>query len=59
MTNKVVLKRLWYLGLVYEAEMLSRMSRGKGKRTGYEEVAVKTPEIGEYLDFEFYHLLWW
>ena len=53
MKKKVIPKRLWYFGLVYKAEPLSRISRGKGKWTGYEEVTGQTPDIGEYLDFEF------
>ena len=35
-----------------------RMSICKGKRTGYEEVTGQTTDIGEYLDFEFYDLIW-
>jgi hypothetical protein len=59
MTKKQVPKRLWDFGLVYESEILSRMSRGQDGRTGYEEVTGNTPEIGEWLDFEFYDLVWW
>ena len=50
MTKKVIPNLLWDFGLVYKAELLSRISRGKGKRTGYEEVTGQTPDIGEYLD---------
>ena len=35
MTKKVISKYLWDFGLVYEAELLSRISRGKGKQNGY------------------------
>ena len=35
------------------------MSRGKYKRNGYGEVTVQTTEISEYLEFEFYNLVWW
>ena len=61
MTKNVIPKGLWDLGLVYEDELLSRMSRGKERRTIYEEVIGQTLEIGEYLDFEFYNLvlLWY
>ena len=52
-TKKMILKRLWYFGLVYKAELFSRMPGGKGKRTEYEEVTGQTPDIGEYLYFEF------
>ena len=52
-------KRLWDFGLFYDAKLLSRISRGKRKRTGYEEITDQTLYIGEYLDFEFYNLVWW
>ena len=35
------------------------MSRGKGKRTVYDDFIGQTPEIGEYLDFELYNIVWW
>ena len=54
MTKKKVPKRLWDFGLVYESELLSRMARGSDRRTGYEEVTGQTPDISEWLDFEFY-----
>jgi hypothetical protein len=38
---------------------MSRMARGLDRRTGYEEVFGDTPEISEWLDFEFYDLVWW
>ena len=59
MTKKQVPKRLWDFGLVYESELLTRISRGQNERTGYEEVTGNTPEIGEWLDFGFYDLVWW
>jgi hypothetical protein len=59
MTKKKVPKRLWDYGLVYESELLSRMARGSNQRTGYEEVTGQTPDISEWLDFEFYDLVWW
>ena len=59
MAKKSVPRRLWDFGLVYEAELLSRLSRGRDGRTGYEEVFGQTPNIAEYLDFEFYDLIWW
>jgi hypothetical protein len=59
MTKKKVPKRLWDFGLVYESELLSRMARGNDRRTGYEEVTGQTPDISEWLDFEFYDLVWW
>ena len=59
MSKKNVPRRLWDFGLVYEAEILSRLSRGRDGRTGYEEVFGQTPNIAEYVDFEFYDLVWW
>ena len=38
MAKKSVPRRLWDFGLVYEAELLSRLSRARDGRTGYEEV---------------------
>ena len=59
MAKKKVPKRLWDFGLKYEAEILSRMSRGRDGRTGYEEVTGETADISEHLDFEMYDLVWW
>jgi hypothetical protein len=44
---------------MYESELLTRMARGNEHRTGYEEVTGQTPDISEWLDFEFYDLVWW
>ena len=59
MEKKQVPKRLWERGLVYESEILSRMAWGPSKRSGYEMVTGNTPDISEWLDFEFYDLVWW
>ena len=59
MSRKSVPKQLWDFGLVYQAEIISRMARGDNGRSGYEEVTGETPEIGEWLDFGFYDLVWW
>ena len=59
MQKKKVPRRLWDYGLVYEGELLSRMSRGDDGRSGYEQVTGNTPDISEWLDFEFYDLVWW
>ena len=59
MVKKQVPKRLWDFGLVYESELLCHMARGMDNRTGYEEVTGQTPDISEWLDFEFYDLVWW
>ena len=59
MAKKKVLKRLWDFGLVYESKLLSWMARGDDHRTGYKVVMGQTPDISEWLDFEFYDLVWW
>ena len=59
MHKKKVPKRLWDFGLVYESELLSRMARGRDRRTGYEEVTGDTADISEWLDFEMYDLVYW
>ena len=59
MHKKKVPKRLWDFGLVYESELLSRMARGRDRRTGYEEVAGDTIDISEWLDFEMHDLFYW
>jgi hypothetical protein len=59
MLKKGVPRRLWDFGLIYESELLSQMARGEDRRTGYETVTGNTPDISEWLDFEFYDLVWW
>jgi hypothetical protein len=59
MQKKKVLSRLWDYGLVYEGELLSRMAHGKDGRSAYEMVNGNTSKISEWLDFEFYDLVWW
>jgi hypothetical protein len=59
MQKKNVYSRLWDYGLVYEGKLLTRMSRGDDGRSGYEQVTGETPDVSEWLDFEFYDLVWW
>ena len=59
MHKKKVPKRLWDFGLVYESELLSRMARGRDRRTGYEEVTRDTADISKWPDFEMYDLVYW
>ena len=35
------------------------MARGQDRHAGYEEVTVQTAETSEWLDFEFYDLVYW
>ena len=45
MTKEVITKRLWGLGLVYEAEVLSRISRGEGNILGMKRLQVKRQRL--------------
>jgi hypothetical protein len=45
---------LWNYGLVYETNILNRIPRGQQQRTGIEIVTGATPDISEWIDFEFY-----
>ena len=59
MTKKMVPNRLWDFGLIYESKLLSHMTHGDDRRTGYKVVMGQTPNISEWLDSEFYDLVWW
>lgn len=52
-------KAVWDYGLIHQAEIMSRFSRGHDKRTGYEQVTGETPDISEWLDFNFYDRVWY
>jgi hypothetical protein len=58
MLKKKVPTRLWYYGLVYESSILNRIPRGSQQRTGLEMVTGQTPDISEWIDFEFYDCVW-
>ena len=58
MTEKGVPGRLWDCAMAHKSEILTRMSRGPTGRTGHEEVTGNTPDIAEWLDFEFYDRVW-
>ena len=57
--QKKVPKRVWVYGIVHQAGVLNRISRGKTGRTGIEELTGKTPDISESIDFDFYGQVWW
>ena len=59
MAKKEVPKELSDFGLVCKAEIMTRMTHGSDSCTGYDEVMGQTPDISEWLDFEFYDLVWW
>jgi hypothetical protein len=58
MVRKKVPRRLWDYGLIYEAGILNRIPRGNSGRTGLEIVTGETPDISEWVDFEFYDRVW-
>jgi hypothetical protein len=58
MLRQRVPKRLWDYGLIYEANILNRVPRGKNTRTGLETVTGETPDISEWTDFGFYDRVW-
>jgi hypothetical protein len=45
MVKKKVPRHLWDYGLVYEAEIMSRISRGPKGRTDIEMITGDTPDI--------------
>jgi hypothetical protein len=45
-------------GLVYEAEIMSRIARGPEKGTGIERLIRDSIDISKWLDFEFYNVVW-
>ena len=59
MATKNIPRRLWDYGLIYESEIMSRTAKGDDKRTGLERVTGDTPDISEWLDFEFYDPVWY
>ena len=60
MTEKKVPKRLWDYGFKHAAKMMQFVPRQSlGNRTPIEAVTGKTPDISEYLDFDFYDLVWY
>ena len=53
-------KRVWGFGMVYESEILYRISRRHEGRTSMERITGDTVDIREWTDFELYYLcLYW
>ena len=50
-------KRCWDFGLVWEAEIYCRTA-GKDGRTAMERITGDTPDISEWIEYEFYCLCW-
>ena len=54
MACKKVPKSLWDYGLIHQAGILSRIANGKKVQTGIKEMTGKTPDIYEWIEFDFY-----
>ena len=54
MSRRSVPNRFWDFGLVYHAEILTRVCRRRDGKTGIEHVTGETPDISNWLDFTFY-----
>ena len=59
MLKRKVPPRLWDYGLINESNILNRISRGQQQRTGIEMVTGETPDISDWIDFEFYDRVVW
>ncbi len=59
MRENQVPTRLWDYGLVYISEIQSILARGDDRRPGFERITGNTIDISEWLDFDFYDLVWY
>ena len=59
MRENQVPSRLWDYGLVYISEIQSILARGDDRRPGLERLTGDTIDISEWLDFDFYDLVWY
>jgi hypothetical protein len=60
MVQKNVPSRAWDFALTQMSKVMQLIPRPPlWGRTGYEEVTGKTPDISEYLDFDFWDLVWY
>ena len=62
MSKRRVPKRLWDYGIVWVCETMSLTANSSfalAGRTPIEQVTGETPDISEYLDFEFYDWIWY
>jgi hypothetical protein len=46
--------RLWDYAMVHITKLMNMTARGRNGRTGHEEMKGDTPDISEYVDFDFY-----
>ena len=60
MKAKNVPRRLWDYCLAHQTKLRQFLPRDKLQgRSAYEQVTGRTPDISEYLDFDFYDLVWY
>ena len=53
-------RRVWDYCLAHQSKMRQFLPRNQlGGRSAFEHVTGKTPDISEYLDFDFYDLVWY
>ncbi len=50
---------LWCFGLEHQARLMHFILWGQNELSGYEMITGKTPDILEYLDFDFCDLVWY
>ena len=58
MITKSVPRRMWDFGLVHQSEIVQCIPQDNG-HSGYKEVTGVMPDISEYLDFDFWDLVWY
>jgi len=52
-------QQLWCFGLEHQAKLMHFIPWGHNERSGYEMITDKTLDVSEYLDFDFYDLVWY
>jgi len=57
--RRSVPRRLWDYAAVHLARLMNLTAKGKDGRTPQEEITGETPDISEYIDFEFYDWVWY
>ncbi len=45
--------------MINESNILNRIPRGRHQRTGIKMVTGKTPDVSEWIDFEFFDRVWY
>jgi hypothetical protein len=51
--------RLWDYAMVHITKLMNMTARGRNGRMGHEEITGDTPDISEYVDFDFYDWVWY